>query len=411
MFGALVAFIILTLCSCGICLAQYYEVEVQPEKSHQYRSATYRLWLPPGVMQLKGLIIRQHGCGTDASRTGLDHANDLQWQALAAKHAMGLLGTKLENTELCAKWFSLSSGSDIALLKALNTLARQTSHPELATVPWALWGHSGGAFWCTNMLFKFPERVITVVARSGGYSFLEWNPKVKRIPVLWTCGEKDIVDNLDFVKVMTIRSFDAYRRFGAPWCLAIDPIAGHGNRMGRSFTIRWMDEMINRHFGGVQEKDSLSFWFGNNHTKEISRGSVPGNIADWSWFPSETLAVSWREFVKTGWVTDVSSPPAPGHLSIRYNDDEPELRWESAVDLESGIRRFNIYHDDVLLDSISGQVSNYGDAPLPSMIKFVYKPKHPGLGGRLFVTSVNHQGLESIPSNKVTATRRKSSRN
>lgn len=172
--------------------AQYFETSVNPSPGDQYKSARYRMWIPEGVKNIRGILIRQHGCGEEAIKNGLIHANDLQWQALAKKHQMALLGTELRNFELCAQWVNINGGSDIALLKALKTLGRQSNHPEIATAPWALWGHSGGGFWSTNMLLKYPERILLVIARSGGYSFMQWNPKVIDVPCLWAAGINDV---------------------------------------------------------------------------------------------------------------------------------------------------------------------------------------------------------------------------
>jgi hypothetical protein len=57
------------------------------------------------------------------------------------------------------------------------------------------------------MLFKYPERVLCAIPRSGGYSSMEWNPAVKSVPVMWMTGEKDIVDNQDYVKALTSNPF------------------------------------------------------------------------------------------------------------------------------------------------------------------------------------------------------------
>jgi hypothetical protein len=57
----------------------YYEVSILPTGSAQYISADYQLWIPKGVKTLRGIIIKQHGCGGDPSMAlGLNHANDLQ---------------------------------------------------------------------------------------------------------------------------------------------------------------------------------------------------------------------------------------------------------------------------------------------------------------------------------------------
>lgn len=36
---------------------------------------------------------------------------------------------------------------------------------------------------------------------------MEWNPAVKSVPVMWMTGEKDIVDNQDYVKALTSNPF------------------------------------------------------------------------------------------------------------------------------------------------------------------------------------------------------------
>src|SRR5438552_2841778 len=64
-----------------------FEVSLPPKEGEQYKSADFRLWLPEGAKTIRAVIVRQHGCG----RNGIDHADDLQWQALAAKHDAALL--------------------------------------------------------------------------------------------------------------------------------------------------------------------------------------------------------------------------------------------------------------------------------------------------------------------------------
>lgn len=197
--------------------AQYVEINILPQAGEQFKSAAYRLWMPRNTATVRGIIVKQHGCGTGASNHGLNHANDLQWQALAQKHQMALLGTELTNFEACSQWFNTQAGSGKAFLWALRALAEKSGHAELTTVPWALWGHSGGGFWCTGMLFEHPESVLCAIPRSGGYASMVWNAVVKEIPVMWMAGEKDIVDGQDYVKALTFKSFHSYRRLGAYW--------------------------------------------------------------------------------------------------------------------------------------------------------------------------------------------------
>ena len=67
----------------------------------------------------------------------------------------------------CQLWCDPRNGSDTAFQKSLLDLGSQSTHPELATVPWALWGHSGGGHWVGGMTLLHPDRVAATWLRSG----------------------------------------------------------------------------------------------------------------------------------------------------------------------------------------------------------------------------------------------------
>ncbi|MHA4846701.1 alpha/beta hydrolase family protein [Flavitalea antarctica] len=390
-------------CTISNTTAQYFEIEILPGTNDQFKKAKYRIWLPEGVRQIRGVIVRQHGCGLAASSKGLDYANDLQWQALAKKFDMALLGTQLENYENCAQWFDTESGSERAFLAALKELSVASSHPEIEMVPWALYGHSGGAYWCTNMLFKYPERILVVINRSGGISSSKWVKKVIGVPVLWVAGEFDIVDGLDYVKALTIKSFGVYRKFGAPWSVAIDPKAGHENRQGRSFYIPYMDAMLSLRLPAEGYKCKLinvnNGWLGNWKSKEIFSFTPDTIITDYCWFPDLSTAEKWKEFITSGSVNDNSPPPAPYAVHTITLNKETYLEWSSPIDLETGIKQFNVYKNNQLFGSFSGQTPNHGDVAQPVIDKFRMLIK--GEKGVFAVTSVNHQHAESIRSQEI----------
>src|SRR6267142_5712114 len=113
---------------------------------------TYTIWIPDGVKQLRGVIVHQHCAGTTASKEGSTAAYDLHWQALAKKWDCALFSSSYhvlnEKTDLTPggseHWFDPRRGSEQAFLRALHEFAAKSGHPEVETVPWALWGHSGG---------------------------------------------------------------------------------------------------------------------------------------------------------------------------------------------------------------------------------------------------------------------------
>ncbi|NJL53420.1 MAG: hypothetical protein HC930_16890 [Hydrococcus sp. SU_1_0] len=121
----------------------YYQVSIPPTKQDYYLSADYRIWIPDGIEKIRGLIVKQHGCGDPASATGLNHANDIQWQALALKHQFALIGTKLPTGDsFCEIWAQINNGSGKAFFKALAFCSKKWSSGvgkiALATL---------GAFW------------------------------------------------------------------------------------------------------------------------------------------------------------------------------------------------------------------------------------------------------------------------
>src|SRR5712692_3123213 len=136
-------------------------------------AVTYTIWIPDRAPGLRGIIVHQHGAGTTASKEGSTAAYDLHWQALAKKWDCALLGPSYhvlnEKTDLTPGgselWFDPRRGSEKTFLKALGELAAKSGHPELETVPWALWGHSGGGIWSDVMTTLHPERVVAVWLR------------------------------------------------------------------------------------------------------------------------------------------------------------------------------------------------------------------------------------------------------
>jgi len=136
--------------------------------------ATYNLWLPEGVKTVRGIIVHQHGCGTGSNKGAVTAADDLHWQALARKWDCALVGPVIGEPDKanCRMWCDPRNGSDQTYLRALADLAKQSGHPEIATAPWCLWGHSGGGFWSSIMQAKHPERIVAIWFRSGtAYSY------------------------------------------------------------------------------------------------------------------------------------------------------------------------------------------------------------------------------------------------
>ena len=151
--------------------APYYRVryEASTEPGGLIYPVNYTIWIPAGVKELRGVVVHQHGCGEGSCKSGLTGAFDLHWQALARQHDCALLSPSYEQPDKadCQMWCDPRNGSSAAFQRALVDLGQQSGHPELATVPWALWGHSGGGHWAGGMVLLHPERVAAAWLRSG----------------------------------------------------------------------------------------------------------------------------------------------------------------------------------------------------------------------------------------------------
>lgn len=408
-----------------------YDTTVKPRSEDLFGIAKYRLWIPDNVKSLRGIIIRQHGCGPGARKFGLEHANDLQWQALARKHSCALLGTQLwAPQENCSTWFVPTNGSEYALLLALDRLAEESHHPELKTAPWCLWGHSGGAIWVMNMLYRHPERTIAVFPRSGGLTPAgEYNsvkktedpnssPAALKVPVLFCYGEKENIPNTRFYGAVTSTHsvFDPARKKGALWAVAEHPDANHENRNSRLLAIRFFDGIMKARLAtGSKLKpiDLDSGWLVNLKTKEMIKGSGSVNLknSEWGWFPNEALANDWKELSLNGEIEDPTPPVAPSQVMIDKNDNGAMIKWIADADIQSGISEFRIYRDGSLIGTVKGNLSkgwnpkshfhswNYSDQPIfdtkkqPEMM-FLDK-SNKAANAQYDVSTVNRYGLES----------------
>ena len=141
----------------------YYRVryEASTKPGELIFPVTYTIWIPEGVKTLRGVVVHQHGCGVGSCRSGQTGAFDLHWQALAQKHDCALISPVYEQPAdaNCQMWCDPRNGSSDAFEKGLADLAKQTGHPELATVPWAIWGHSGGGHWTGEGSFCIPPEL------------------------------------------------------------------------------------------------------------------------------------------------------------------------------------------------------------------------------------------------------------
>lgn len=407
-----------------------YEAPAEPKEGELIYPVSYTIWIPPGVKTLRGLIIHQHGCGEGSCKSGQTGAYDIHWQALAKKHDCALMGPSYEQPDKadCQKWCDPRQGSDAAFQKSLVDLGKMSGHPELTTVPWALWGHSGGGHWAGGMSLLHPHRVAAAWLRSGvpPVKAVEGKPApysideaATTVPLMCNLGTKEGVTEKDgrFAGVWggVETFFSKMRARGALIGVSVDPFSSHDCGNQRYLAIPWLDACLTARLpenpgGPLRPYAEDAGWLAPldvtspNAVAPRAAHAFNGPLESSLWLPNETIAKAWSQYVKDTAIPDTTAPPAPSNLTVKGN----ELTWECEADLESGLAGFIIERDGKVIAKLPEVATNpfgrplfqnlsYSDTPTQPLVAMHYTDTtaEAGKPHQYRVIAVNTAGLES----------------
>ncbi|MFT5125844.1 MAG: pimeloyl-ACP methyl ester carboxylesterase [Kiritimatiellia bacterium] len=391
---------------------------------------SYTMWIPPAVKELRGVIVHQHGCGEGSCKSGLTGAFDLHWQALARAQDCALIAPAYEQPggADCQEWCDPRKGSGEAFIDGLEELAQMSGHPELATVPWALWGHSGGGHWVGGMALRYPKRVAAVWLRSG-VPLLQPNTdrtsmKVHtvpdaalQVPMMCNPGTKEGVTVKDgrFAGVWPANEsfFTELRSRGGLIGVAVDPLTAHECGNQRYMAIPWLNACLSARLPKVngeplQPMQTDSAWLAPLlGTEAVPAADFKGDPLKAVWLPNEAIAKSWMAYVTDTQLPDITPPPTPTKLYVKGN----RLTWEAVADLESGLAAFIIERNGQFLARLPEEGKNpfgrpvfqnlqYSDTPSQPLVSMAYTDLE-AVPGKVFayqVYALNTLGLISAPS-------------
>ncbi|QDU28579.1 hypothetical protein ETAA8_36820 [Anatilimnocola aggregata] len=417
----------------------YYRVryEASKEPGELIFPVNYTVWIPPGVKHLRGVIVHQHGCGEGSCKSGLTGAYDLHWQALAKKHDCALLAAAYEQPEKadCQMWCDPRNGSGKAFERCLAELGAKSGHPELAKVPWTLWGHSGGGHWAGGMVLLHPDRVAAAWLRSGvpllkvdparpGIKAHSLDAAALRVPLMCNLGTKEGVTVKDGRFAGVWRANEAFfgevRSQGGLIGVAVDPLSSHDCGNQRYLAIPWLDACLSARLpkSGSESLHDMPiehvYLAEPTSLEAVAAAKFNGDARKAAWLPNESIAQAWMQYVKDTAVVDTTPPPAP--TNVRFSGNE--LSWETEADLESGLASFIIERDGMPLTSIPEKSSNpfgrpifqnlqYSDTPTQPLVplRFSDSTAKPGNKHTYRVIAVNTLGLKSSPSADATSER------
>jgi pimeloyl-ACP methyl ester carboxylesterase len=352
----------------------------------------------------------------------------LHWQALAKKHDCALLSPAYEQPDKadCQMWCDPRNGSGAAFMKCLVDLGAKSGHPELAKVPWALWGHSGGGHWAGGMVLLHPDRVAAAWLRSGVPLLKadEKRPTIKahkvpdaalKVPLMCNLGTKEGVTEKgkQFAGVWPANEafFNQVRGKAGLIGVAVDPLTSHECGNQRYLAIPWLDACLSARLpktsgDPLKAMPTENIWLAQvTGTKVVRASEHAGDPRKLGWLPNESIAHAWVKYVKNTNVTDTTPPPAPTKVRVNGN----ELTWEAEADLESGLAHFIIERDGKLLAKVPEQAKNpfgrpvfqnlqYSDTPTQPLVpmRYVDATAEPGKKHTYRVIAVNTVGLKSL---------------
>lgn len=411
----------------------YYRVryEGSTQAGELIYPASFTVWIPPEIKTLRGLIVHQHGCGEGSCKSGQTGAFDLHWQALAKKHDCALISPVYEQPEKadCQKWCDPRNGSDAAFQKSLTDLAAKSNHPELATVPWAIWGHSGGGHWAGGMTFLHPDRVAAAWLRSGVPPITAVEGKSApytisdaacQVPIMVNLGTKEGVTDKASRELAGVwpgneAFFLAVRAKGGLIGVSVDPLSSHDCGNQRYLAMPWFDACLAARLpaksgGPLKLMSNQNGWIAPlnagdaNVITPVPAAKFDGALAKSVWLPNESVAAAWTQYVKDSMVTDATPPPSPTNLRVVGN----VLTWSAEADVESGLANFIIERDGEFLANVPDQGKNpfgrtifqnlsYSDTPTQPLVemRFTDSKVEAGKAHKYRVIAVNTVGLKS----------------
>lgn len=198
-------------------------------------------------------------------------------------------------------------GAGQSIFNTLEDLAAYTGHPELATAPIALFGHSRAGVLAASIAAWRPDRVLATIDYKPGseekkVTDIPMGPTQYEVPHLVVVGSKDGTGLND----TAIPFFKQGRQAGAPWAFVNQINAGHSGSSltlpGGAFFAEWLAEVARRRLseadGSTLSKvqqptgivgDNRDLIFG-----AFSEATAPLEAS--SWLGSAPLAKSWQSY-------------------------------------------------------------------------------------------------------------------
>jgi hypothetical protein len=231
----------------------------------------------------------------------------------------------------------------------------------LNAIPWLLFGHSGGGYWTLAMLKEYPERIMAAVCYSPAFD-PQWDypAETAKIPMLTRhAGANDANADGVLCWATSVHAFQKLRAMDAPVSIVHNPTQNHNYSYLRYMSIPFYEAVMKQRIPEEGDKavmrdlDRNKTWLGDTLTLQLYKESeYTGDKKGLCVLPDKVTAEMWKEYVLTGTVVDKTPPPAPFNVKVKRDNNGIEITWEADADIESGILRFEIFIDGILVGKL-----------------------------------------------------------
>ena len=300
-----------------------------------------KLWIPPGIDPVKGVFISGHGGGGGDSR---NFARDENVRALAMRLGFAVAG--LHNFPGRRVY---EEGAEV-FFTALDRFAGMGHHPELANLPFVMYGSSNGGAATYGFINYAPERAICFVANvsAGGRPEIPVEEALE-VPGVFIIGKFDALIGQRGID-RTEKLIKDARAKGALWSWALE-LKGHED--GYSFDIYM--KLVEQ---AVKARYPIK---GDPSRGKVQLVNIEEN-AGWlvdqeSWESGLTHVGSYAEYrgdkAKAGWVLNQDMAFVYRSLATHHNPLK--------ISVKEFDRTFNPNTDPGTMFSLGGPVANPGD--------------------------------------------------
>ncbi len=210
--------------SCGAVL----DSQIEPRPEENFAAAQFRLWVDEDAGKPPQAVLAVF---LAAGQNGLHLADDPSWRTLASRLGCALLaGHFVEHDDATRRWDRASHGTGRALVEGLMSLAGQLDGKTgewLRQARLIVVGNCAGGQFAYHFAGFAPERAAGFASvKGGGYHQADAAAGAAKVPGLFiTAGDEEGYRRENILKV-----FEAGRKVGARWTLAVEPGHGHDPR-------------------------------------------------------------------------------------------------------------------------------------------------------------------------------------